>query len=126
MEALRAVPKGYRMAAYGLGASRWQVVRFQVLPLAMPGIISGALLALSRAVGEAAPLIMIGFVTFMAFSPETLGDPFTVLPLQIFGWISRGEEFRGPAAAAMIVLLALILGLNALAIILRNRLGKNT
>jgi phosphate transport system permease protein len=121
MEAIRAVPRGLRTAAYGLGASRWQVVRHQILPLALPRIISGAVLALSRAVGEAAPLIMIGFLTFIAFTPEGPGDPFTVLPLQIFSWITRGEEFRGLAAAAIIVLLFFLLGLNALAIIIRNR-----
>jgi phosphate transport system permease protein len=124
MEAIRAVPQGNRMAAFGLGASRWQVVRYQVLPLALPGILSGTILALSRALGEAAPLIMIGFLTFIAFTPESLGDPFTVLPLQIFGWISRGEEFRGLAAAGSIVLLMLLLGLNVLAVVVRNRLEK--
>lgn len=121
MEAIRAVPRDQRLAAYGLGASRWQVVRHQVLPSALPGIISGAILALSRAVGEAAPLIMIGFLTFIAFTPEDLGDPFTVLPLQIFSWITRGEEFRGLAAGAIIVLLAFLLSMNALAIFIRNR-----
>jgi len=121
MEAIRAVPSGQRLAAYGLGASRWQVVRHQVLPSALPGIISGAILALSRAVGEAAPLIMIGFLTFIAFTPEHPGDPFTVLPLQIFSWITRGEEFRGLAAGAIIVLLVFLLGMNVLAIFIRNR-----
>jgi phosphate transport system permease protein len=124
MEAIRAVPEGNRMAAFGLGASRWQVVRYQVLPLALPGILSGTILALSRAVGEAAPLIMIGFLTFIAFTPESFGDPFTVLPLQIYGWISRGEEFRGLAAAGSIVLLMLLLGLNMLAVLVRNRFEK--
>ncbi len=124
MEAIRAVPQGNRMAAFGLGASRWQVVRYQVLPLALPRILSGTILALSRALGEAAPLIMIGFLTFIAFTPESLGDPFTVLPLQIFGWITRGEEFRGLAAAGSIVLLMLLLGMNVLSILVRNRLEK--
>lgn len=125
-EALRAVPRDRRLAAFGLGASRWQVVRYQVLPYALPGIISGAILALSRAVGEAAPLLMIGFLTFIAFAPGGPGDPFTVLPLQIFSWITRGEEFRGLAAAAIVVLLLLLLGMNALAIVLRNRLEKGS
>lgn len=124
MEAIRRVPQGQRMATYALGASRWQVVRYRVLPAAWPGIISGTVLALSRAVGEAAPLVMIGFMTFVAFTPESVGDPFTVLPLQIFSWITRGEEFRGLAAAAMLVLLFLTLGLNVAAIVLRNRLRK--
>ena len=124
-EAIRDVPQGYRTAAYGLGASRWEVVRHQVLPLALPRILSGAILALSRALGEAAPLIMIGFLTFVAFTPEHPGDPFTVLPLQIFGWISRGEEFWGLAAAAIVVLLGLILGLNGVAVFLKNRLDPS-
>jgi phosphate transport system permease protein len=123
-EAIRSVPRAFRTAAFGLGASRWQVVRHQVLPGAFPGILSGAILALSRALGETAPLIMIGFLTFVAFTPESPGDPFTVLPLQIFGWISRGEEFWGLAAAAIVVLLALVLGLNALAVFLRSRLER--
>jgi phosphate transport system permease protein len=123
-EAIRAVPPGLRAAAYGLGASRWQVVRHQVLPSALPGIISGTILALTRVVGEAAPLIMIGYMTFIAFVPETLGDPFTVLPLQIFSWITRGEEFRGLAAAAIIVLLLLLLTMNALAVIIRHRFER--
>jgi phosphate transport system permease protein len=123
-EAIRAVPPGLRAAAYGLGASRWQVVRYQVLPSALPGIISGTILALTRAVGEAAPLIMIGYMTFIAFVPETLGDPFTVLPLQIFSWITRGEEFRGLAAAAIIVLLLLLLTMNALAVIIQHRFER--
>jgi phosphate transport system permease protein len=125
-EAIRSVPMGQRQAAYGLGATRWQVVRHHVLPSALPGIVSGAILALSRAIGETAPLIMIGFLTFIAFTPENLGDPFTVLPLQIFGWITRGEEFRGLAAAAIIVLLFLLLSLNGLALVLRNRLEKRS
>jgi phosphate transport system permease protein len=125
-EAIRAVPRGRRLAAFGLGASRWQVVRYQVLPTALPGILSGTILALSRAVGEAAPLIMIGFLTFIAFTPESPGDPFTVLPLQIFSWISRGEEYRGLAAAAIVVLLFMLLSMNALAIIIRNRFDQRT
>jgi phosphate transport system permease protein len=121
-EALRAVPPDLREGAYALGASRWQVVRHQVLPPAFPGIVSGALLVLSRAVGEAAPLLMIGVLTFIAFTPETPADPFTVLPLQIFAWVTRPEEeFRGLAAAAIIVLLGLSLALNGLAILLRRR-----
>jgi phosphate transport system permease protein len=126
MEAIRAVPQGYRLAAFSLGASRWEVVRYQVLPTALPGIISGAILALSRAVGEAAPLVMIGFLTFIAFTPEGPGDPFTVLPLQIFGWITRGEEFRGLAAAAILVLLLLLVSMNGLAILIRNRFERRS
>jgi len=126
-EALRRVPRSLREAAFGLGATRWQVVRYQVLPRALPGIISGAILALSRALGETAPLILVGTVTFVAFTPEALTDPFTALPVQIFQWVTRSQdEFQGLAAAAIIVLLALLLSLNALAVILRNRLEKES
>jgi phosphate transport system permease protein len=126
-EALRRVPRGLREAAYALGATRWQVVRHQVLPRALPGIISGVILALSRAVGETAPLVLIGAVTFIAFTPETVLDPFTALPVQIFHWVTRSQdEFRGLAAAAIIVLLALLLSMNALAVILRNRLERRS
>lgn len=121
-EAIRAVPRGVREAAYALGATRWQVVWHQVLPLAFPGILSGAILAVSRAVGETAPLIMIGAMSFIAFTPGSLGDPFTALPIQIFHWASRPqEEFQALAAAAILVLLALVLGMNGLAAIVRHR-----
>lgn len=125
-EAIRAVPSERRLAAFGLGASRWQVVRYQVLPDAWPGMVSGAFLALSRVVGEAAPLAMIGFLTFIAFTPEHPGDPFTVLPLQIFSWITRGEEFHGLAAAAIVVLLGILFSMNLLALTIRKRLGKRS
>lgn len=121
-EAIRAVPSTIREAAYGLGATRWQVVSRQVLPMALPGILTGTILALSRAVGETAPLIMVGAVGFIAFTPQGVMDQFTVLPLQIYSWISRPQdEFRELAAAGIIVLLALLLTLNAVAILLRNR-----
>jgi phosphate transport system permease protein len=121
-EAIRAVPSSIREAAYGLGATRWQVVSMQVLPMAMPGILTGTILALSRAVGETAPLIMVGAVGFIAFTPKGLGDPFTVLPLQIYNWISRPQtEFHQLAAAGILVLLGLLLTMNAAAIMLRNR-----
>jgi phosphate transport system permease protein len=121
-EAIRAVPPSIREAAYGLGATRWQVVRSQVLPMAMPGILTGTILALSRAVGETAPLIMVGAVGFIAFSPKGVFDDFTVLPLQIYNWISRPqEEFHQLAAAGILVLLAVLLTMNAAAILLRNR-----
>ncbi len=124
-EAIRAVPDSIRQAAYGLGATRWQVTRMQVLPMAMPGILTGTILALSRAVGETAPLIMIGALTFIAFTPEGLMDQFTVLPIQIYNWVSRPQdEFRQIAAAAIIVLLALLLTMNAAAIFLRNRYSR--
>jgi len=121
-EALRAVPSSIREAAYGLGATRWQVVWSQVLPLAMPGILTGTILALSRAVGETAPLIMIGAVSFLALTPTSILDQFTVLPLQIYSWVTRPQdEFRGLAAAGIIVLLIILMSMNAVAIILRNR-----
>ena len=124
-EAIRAVPDSIRQAAYGLGATRWQVTSRQVLPMALPGILTGTILALSRAVGETAPLIMVGALSFIAFTPRGVMDPFTVLPVQIYGWISRpGEDFHAIAAAAIIVLLLLLLAMNALAIILRNRFGR--
>ncbi|MFQ5536290.1 MAG: phosphate ABC transporter permease PstA [Gemmatimonadota bacterium] len=125
-EALRAVPNTIREAAYGLGATRWQVVSGQVLPMALPGILTGTILALSRAIGETAPLIMIGALTFIAFTPKSLMDPFTVLPIQIFNWVSRPQaEFHDLAAGAIIVLLAVLLTLNATAIILRNRFQRH-
>jgi len=121
-EAIRAVPWTIREAAYGLGATRWQVVSHQVLPMAFPGILTGTILALSRAVGESAPLILVGAVGFVAFTPTGVMDQFTVLPLQIYSWISRPQdEFRDLAAAGIIVLLLLLLTMNAAAIILRNR-----
>jgi len=121
-EAIRAVPHTIREAAYGLGATRWQVVSYQVFPMALPGVMTGTILALSRAVGETAPLIMVGAVGFLAFTPKALSDQFTVLPLQIYSWISRPQdEFRELAAAGIIVLLVLLLTMNAIAIILRNR-----
>jgi len=121
-EAIRAVPRTIREAAYGLGATRWQVVQHQVLPMALPGILTGTILALSRAVGETAPLIIVGAAGYIRFTPKGLGDQFTVLPLQIYSWVSRPQpEFRELAAAGIIVLLALLLTMNAIAIILRNR-----
>ncbi|GBE18648.1 phosphate transport system permease protein PstA [archaeon BMS3Abin16] len=121
-EAIRAVPKSIRMASYALGATKWETTRHHVIPNALPGILTGTILAMSRAVGEAAPLIMIGALTFIAFTPKTPFDPFTVLPIQIFNWVSRPkEEFRLIAAAGIIVLLVFLLTMNAVAILIRNR-----
>lgn len=121
-EALRAVPSSIREAAYALGASRWQVTLHQVLPVALPGIFTGIILALSRAIGETAPLIMIGALLFVPFTPDGPLDRFTVLPIQIFNWASRPQaEFQENAAAGIIVLLAVLLTMNAVAIVLRNR-----
>ncbi len=126
-EAIRAVPDSIRQAAYGLGATRWQAVRLQVLPMALPGILTGTILALSRAVGETAPLVMIGALSFVAFTPRGPLDQFTVLPLQIFNWVSRPqEEFRQLAAGAIIVLLIMLLLMNGVAILLRNRYQRRS
>ena len=124
-EAIRAVPGTIREAAYALGASRWQTTKDHVLPLAFPGILTGIILAISRAIGETAPLIMIGALTYVAFVPDTLRSPFTVLPIQIFNWVSRPQPgFHINAAAGIVVLLVITLLLNALAIFLRNRYQK--
>jgi phosphate transport system permease protein len=121
-EAIRAVPDSIREGALALGATRWQMIRRQILPAALPGIATGSILALSRAIGETAPLILIGALTFVPFNPTGLDSAFTALPIQIFNWVSRPqEEFHLLAAAAIIVLLALLLTMNAFAIWLRNR-----
>jgi phosphate transport system permease protein len=120
-EAVRAVPGSIRQGALALGATRWQAVRHQILPVALPGILTGTILALSRAMGETAPLILVGALGFVPFVPRGPGDGFTVLPVQIYNWISRPEpEFHALAAAGILVLLALLLVLNAAAIRLRN------
>jgi phosphate transport system permease protein len=120
-EAIRAVPDSLRQAAFALGATRWQVIARQVLPAAIPGIATGSILALSRGIGETAPLIMIGALTYVAFDPSLLG-PFTALPVQIYNWTSQPQEdFVKLAATGIIVLLGMLLTLNALAIWLRNR-----
>ena len=124
-EALKAVPKTLREAAYGVGATKWQTIRHQVLPVALPGILTGTILSLSRAIGETAPLIMIGALTFIAFSPTSPMDPFTVLPIQIFNWTAKPQaDFHDLAAGAIIVLLVVLLVMNAAAIVLRNRYQK--
>jgi phosphate transport system permease protein len=124
-EALRAVPPSIRQGSLALGATPWQTTRRQVLPAAIPGIATGTILALSRAIGEAAPLILLGALTFVTFNPEGLDSAFTALPIQIFNWISRPqEEFKLLAAGAIIVLLAILLTMNAFAIWLRNRYQK--
>ena len=123
-EALRAVPSSIREGAYALGATRWQVVSRQVLPAAVPGIATGSILALSRAIGESAPLIMIGAITFVSFDPTILG-PFSALPVQIYNWTKQPQdEFKLLAAAAIIVLLAILLVMNSFAIWIRNRFER--
>jgi phosphate transport system permease protein len=121
-EAIRAVPPSIREGSMALGATQWQTIRKQVLPAAIPGIATGVILALSRAIGETAPLILVGAASFVAFNPESLDSSYTALPLQIFEWISRPQpEFQLLAAAGILVLLALLLSMNAVAIWLRNR-----
>jgi phosphate transport system permease protein len=121
-EALRAVPNSIREGAYAVGATRSQMVFRQVVPAALPGMLTGIILALSRGIGETAPLIMIGALLFVPFTPSGPFDRFTVLPIQIFNWSSRPqEEFHQNAAAAIIVLLIVLLTMNSIAIILRNR-----
>ena len=121
-EAIRAVPDTYRQAGYALGAEKWQVVKGIVLPQALPGILTGTILAMSRALGEAAPIIAISALVYLTFVPVHPLEQFTVLPIQIFNWTSRPQdEFRGIAAAAIVVLLVVLLTMNAVAIILRDR-----
>jgi phosphate transport system permease protein len=121
-EAIRAVPNSLRQASYGLGATQWQTVWYHVLPTALPGILTGAILAISRAIGETAPLVVIGASTFIVMDPDSPFSKFTTLPIQIYQWTSRPQaEFRNLAAAAIVVLMVLLLTLNASAVILRNR-----
>ena len=125
-ESLRAVPNSLRQAGFALGATRWQVVWEHVLPLALPGILTGTILALSRAIGETAPLITIGALTFISFLPEDLQSPFTVLPIQIYNWVSRPQRgFHENAAAGIIVLMVVLLVMNAGAVLLRNKFQKH-
>jgi phosphate transport system permease protein len=121
-EAIRAVPNSIRQASLALGATKWQTVSRQVLPAAIPGMATGTILGLSRAIGETAPLILLGALTFVTFNPDGLTSQFTALPIQIFNWISRPQaEFKVLAAAAIVVLLVVLLAMNSVAIWLRNR-----
>jgi phosphate transport system permease protein len=124
-EAIKAVPDSLRQAAYGLGATKWQTIWSHVLPNAIPGILTGSILAISRAIGETAPLIVVGASTFITVDPNSSFTKFTALPIQIFNWTSRPQgEFRNIAAAAIVVLLAMLLSLNSIAIVLRNRFSR--
>ncbi|MBA2259175.1 MAG: phosphate ABC transporter permease PstA [Acidobacteria bacterium] len=124
-EALRAVPGTLREASYALGATKWQTVWHQVLPAALPGVLTGLILALSRSIGETAPLITIGALTYVPFAPKDIWSPFTVLPIQIFNWVSRPQAaFAENAAAGIVVLLALLLAMNAVAIVLRDKFQR--
>ncbi|MCB0413946.1 MAG: phosphate ABC transporter permease PstA [Bdellovibrionales bacterium] len=124
-ESIKAIPMSIREGAYALGARKWQVVTMQLLPAASPGIMTGVILALSRAIGESAPLIMIGALSFIAFVPEGPSDPFTVLPVQIFNWAGRPQaDFHGIAGAGIIVLLGVLFGFNLLALFIRQKFQR--
>ena len=124
-EAIRAVPNSLRMASYGLGASKWQTIWNQVLPASLGGILTGVILAISRAVGETAPLIVIGALAYVPFAPSSPMDEFTVLPIQIFNWISRPQHgFSVNAAAAIIILLGITFTMNGIAMLLRSKWQK--
>jgi phosphate transport system permease protein len=124
-EALRAVPSSLRQASYGLGATRWQTIQHHVLPNAMPGILTGTILAISRAMGETAPVVVVGAATFIDVDPTGPFSVFTTLPIQIYQWTSRPQaEFRSVAAAAILVLLMLLLSLTATAVVLRGRFSR--
>ena len=124
-EALRAVPKSLREGSYALGATKWQTIWHQVLPAAFPAMLTGLILALSRAIGETAPLVTMGALLYVPFLPRDIWSPFTVLPIQIFNWVSRPQAaFAENAAAGIIVLLTLLLVMNAVAIVLRDRFQR--
>jgi phosphate transport system permease protein len=124
-EAIRAVPNSLRQASYGLGATKWQTIWVHVLPNALPGILTGAILAISRAIGETAPLVVVGASTYITYDPDGPFSKFTVLPIQIYQWTSRPQSaYRNIAAVAIIILLIMLLTLNASAVLLRNRFSK--
>jgi phosphate transport system permease protein len=124
-EAIRAVPRELREASFAMGATKWQTIVRIVLPASIPGIITGAILALSRAIGETAPLVVLGMPLFLAFLPRSLLDMITVLPMQIYNWTGRPQaEFHALAAAGIIVLLAMLLFMNSIAVLIRNKFQK--
>lgn len=124
-ESIKAVPKSIRLGAYALGASKWQTIKHHVLPIATPGIMTGVILAISRAIGETAPLIMMGAFTYIAFIPNSIMDEFTTLPIQIYNWTSRPQaSFHEIASAGIIILLVLLLSMNATAIYIRKKANK--
>jgi phosphate transport system permease protein len=126
IEALDAVPDSQREGAYALGATRWQMVRGAVLPAAGPGIMTGIILAMARAIGETAPLILVGAVTFVTYPPNPFSGGYTVLPIQTYQWAQRPQDqFRDLAASAIIVILVLLLVLNVLAVLIRIRLSRH-
>jgi phosphate transport system permease protein len=124
-EAIRAVPNQLREASFGLGATKWQTIVRIVLPAAIPGILTGGILALSRAIGETAPLVVLGMPLFLAFLPRSVLDSMTVLPLQIYNWTGRPQvEFHALAAAGIIVLLVMLIIMNSIAVLIRNKFQK--
>lgn len=124
-EAIRAIPNDQYEASFAMGATKWQTIRRVVLPSAIPGILTGGILALSRAIGETAPLLMIGALTFIAYLPENIWSGFTVMPIQIFNWTSRPQdEFQYAAAAGIIVLLIMLIIMNSIAVFIRNKFSK--
>ena len=124
-EAIKAVPSSVRAASYGLGATRWQTVQHHVLPQALPGVMTGTILAISRAIGETAPLIAIGAVTYIQAGPSGPLSSFSAMPIQIFSWTSRPQaEFQELAATGILVLLVVLLSMNAIAVFLRHRFGR--
>ena len=124
-EALRTVPSTIREGSYALGATKWQTIWNQVLPMALPGVLTGLILALSRAIGETAPLITIGALTYIPFAPDSVWSKFTVLPIQVFNWVSRPQaDFKVNAAAGILMLLVLLLTMNAVAVIVRDRFQR--
>ncbi|NGP46362.1 phosphate ABC transporter permease PstA [Bacillaceae bacterium SIJ1] len=124
-EAIRSVPNEVQEASYGLGATKWQTILRVVLPAAIPGILTGSILALSRAIGETAPIIMIGAFTFVAFVPENIWSGFTAMPIQIYNWTGRPQaEFHDIAAAGIILLLGMLLIMNSIAVLIRNKFTK--
>lgn len=126
-EAIKTIPNSQRMASFALGANRWQTIVRVVLPSAIPGILTGSILSLSRAIGETAPLIVIGAVSYIAFLPSTPFDSFTALPIQIYSWASQPQaDFQHVAGAGILVLLVILLLMNSVAIYLRNKYRKNT
>jgi phosphate transport system permease protein len=126
IEALRAVPDAQREGAYALGSTRWQMVRRSVLPAAAPGVMTGVILAMARAIGEAAPLLVVGAFVFVTFLPQPFEGQYTVMPIQVYQWASRPQDdFQGISAAAIIVLLVVMFALNALALVLRARLSRH-
>lgn len=124
-EAIRTVPREIREASFGMGATKWQTIRRIVFPAALPGILTGTILALSRAVGETAPLLVLGALAYVAFVPENIFSQFTVLPIQLYNWTSRPqEEFHMIAASGIIILLIILLIMNSIAVLIRNKFHK--